>query len=363
MSGIEKYIRTELNSFGAYSATKSPEEVDSKIPVDKIIKMDQNENPYGCSPQVAKALGEYSKYHIYPDATQSQVRKQLASYTGVNEDCIVVSSGSNTLLDMITRLFVNPGDGVINFVPTFDIYRFSAQICGAKLIELERNDKYELDLTELKTRIDKNTRLIFLANPNAPTGNPASERDIISLLDKGLPTVIDEAYYEFSGITMVPLMRQYQNLMIVRTFSKWSGLAGLRVGYGLFPKQIAEYLHRIKIPYNVNVAALIAVTESLNDLDYLKSNVSKIIIERERLIDELKKIEWLKPYPSQANFILCRIINNNAQMVYEKLEERGILVRYFKKPGLENCIRISIGKPEDTDAVIIALHEIGQYIK
>lgn len=358
MSDIEKYIRPSLTFFGAYSATKSPEEVPAKISGDRLVKLDQNENPYGCSSRVAKALGEYYKYHIYPDADQSQIRKQLSEYTGVEADRIVVSSGSNTLLDMITRLFVNPGDGIINFVPTFDIYRFSAQVCGGNLIELQRDNEYELSLNGLMSNIDRNTRIIFLANPNAPTGNPASRNDIIRLLETGLPVVVDEAYYEFSGITVVPLMKKYENLMVVRTFSKWAGLAGLRVGYGLFPKKIAEYLHRIKMPYNVNVAALIAVTESLADLEYLKSNVSKIVRERERLYNRLKKIDWLKPYPSQANFILCQILTKDASEIFDKLEKKGIRVRYFKKPRLENCIRISVGKPEDTDEVIKALNGI-----
>lgn len=361
-SGITKFIRSEIKGFGAYSAAKAPEEIasEAEINLENIIKLDQNENPYGCSPRVNKALANYRKYNIYPDANQGEIRRQLAAYTGIDVSCIVASSGSNTLLDMITRLFVSPGEGVINCVPTFDIYRFSTQVCGGKLIEVQRDANYDLDVPEIKKAIDKNTKLIFLANPNAPTGNLAAESEIKDILDLGLPTVIDEAYYEFSGVTVLPLMKTYDNLMVIRTFSKWAGLAGLRVGYGIFPPEIADYLHKIKIPYNVNVAALVAVSESMKDLDYLMDNVKKLIVERGRLFEGLKKIGWLKVYPSSANYILCLVLKSKAVELQEKLQKRGILVRYFDKPRLNNCIRISVGKPEETIAVLRALNEIGK---
>ena len=147
--------------------------------------------------------------------------------------------------------------------------------------------------------------------------------------------------------------------MVLRTFSKWAGLAGLRVGYGLFPPKIADYLLRIKIPYNVNVAALVAVRESLKDVDYLMSRVKAIIAERGRLFGELERLTWLKPFPSQANFILCSVLNGKASKLRQKLQSKGILVRYFNKPLLQNGIRFSVGKPEHTDALIKALQEIG----
>jgi histidinol-phosphate aminotransferase len=354
---MEQYIRTELKSFEAYSTSKDPKTL-SGIPMNKIIKLDANENPYGCSPRVTEALANYQKFNIYTDVNQTEIRRLLANYTGVSADCIVASSGSNVLLDMVARLFVGPGDGVINCVPTFDIYRFSTQICGGRLIEVQRDEAYAIDVPSVKAAVDKTIKLIFLANPNAPTGNLTPEPDLREILDLGLPTVIDEAYYEFSGVTVIPLMQEYPNLMIIRTFSKWAGLAGLRVGYGLFPTNIAAYLHMIKIPYNVNVAALVAVSESMKDLDYLRNNVKTIVTERERLFSELVKIDWLKPFPSQANYILCQLLEGRADVLQQKLQDRGILVRYFKKPRLDNCIRISIGRPEDNGAVIRALQEI-----
>jgi len=157
---------------------------------------------------------------------------------------------------------------------------------------------------------------------------------------------------------VAPLVSQHNNLMVLRTFSKWAGLAGLRIGYGIFPPKIADYLLMIKIPYNVNVAAQVAVRESLKDIDYLRDRVKAIIAERERLFTELKKVKWLKPYPSRANFILCAVLNGEAKALKQELQNRGILVRYFDTPLLRNYLRISAGKPEHTDRLIETLHEI-----
>jgi histidinol-phosphate aminotransferase len=150
--------------------------------------------------------------------------------------------------------------------------------------------------------------------------------------------------------------------MVLRTFSKWAGLAGLRVGYGIFPPEIAGYLLKIKLPYNVNVAALVAVQESLKDVDYLMSRVKAIIAERDRMFQELEKLDWLKPFPSQANFIFCSVLKGDAGELQQKLQQKGILIRYFNLPRLQNSIRISVGKPEDTDALIKVLRELGEEI-
>lgn len=359
--GIERFIRPDLINFGGYSARKSPEALEGKVevPVENIIKLDANENPYGCSPRVNRALATYPDLNIYPDNGQTRLRKLLAGYTGVSAEHIVAGSASNQLIDLVLRLFISQGDEVINCVPTFGIYRFSTELCGGTLVEVPRDEKFAVKVSAIKAAISGKTKIIFLASPNNPTGTITPRQDIMELLDTGLPVVVDEAYYEFSGETVVPLVRQYGNLMVLRTFSKWAGLAGLRVGYGLFPLKIADYLLRIKIPYNVNVAALVAVEESLKDTDYLMGRVKAIITERERLFDKLKRLKWLKPFPSQANFILCQVLSCDAKRLRRKLQDKGILVRYFDEPRLQNFIRISVGKPEHTDALIRALQEIG----
>lgn len=360
--GIERLIRSELVTFGGYSARKSPEALEGKVevPVESIIKLDANENPYGCSPRVNQALATYPYLNIYPDNGQIQLRGLLQGYTGVGVEHIVASSGSNQLIDLVLRLFVEPGDEVISCVPCFALFRFSTELCNGRLVEVLRNENFAVSANAVKAAISKKTKMILLDSPNNPTGMIMPRQDILEILDTGLPVLIDEAYYEFSGETVVPLVSQYENLMVLRTFSKWAGLAGLRIGYGIFPPKIVDYLLMIKLPYNVNVAAVVAVQESLKDIDYLMGNVKAIITERERLFGELKKLKWLKPFPSWANFILCSVLNGKASQLQQKLQDRGILVRYFDTPLLQNFIRISVSKPEHTDALIKALQQIGE---
>jgi histidinol-phosphate aminotransferase len=363
MSGerITKFIRSDLASFGGYTPSKAPEILAErvKMPVKGIIKLDANENPYGCSPKVNEALGSYSYFSVYPDAGQTELRQMLEGYTGVGAEHIVAGSGSDQLIDLIIRLFVGPGDEVINCVPTFDIFRFSTLLCNGKLVEVPRDEDFRVDVKAVKKAITKKTKMILLANPNNPTGTPTPKKDVLELIETGVPVLADEAYVEFSGETVTPLVPKYENLLVLRTFSKWAGLAGLRVGYGLMHPQIAGYLQRIKMPYNVNIAARLAVRESLKDLDYLMSKVKAIVAERERLFDKLSKLDWLKPFPSKANFIFCNVLNGKAVQIQKALEERGILIRYFDLPRLQNSLRISVGKPEHTDALLKALKEVG----
>jgi histidinol-phosphate aminotransferase len=363
MSGkdsIIKFVRPDLADFGGYSARVSPDTLEGKVEVtpENIIKLDANENPYGCSPAVQRALASYTDFNIYPDDGQTRLRKLLAGYCGAGEEYIVAGGGSNQLIDLILRLFLERDDEVINCVPTFGIYKFSTDLCGGRLVNVLRKDDFSVDVAAVKAAVTPKTKVIFLANPNNPTGNLMPEPDIREILETGAVVVVDEAYCEFSRRTVIPLVKEYRNLIVLRTFSKWAGLAGLRVGYGIFPPEIAGYILKIKIPYNVNAAAQVAVEASLKDIDRLQSTVQAIIDERERLYAALETINWLKPYPSQANFILCRVEKGNAVQLREKLQEKGILIRYYDDALLRDYVRISVGKPGHTDALLHCLKSI-----
>jgi len=360
--GIEKLIRPELAKFGGYAASKSPDILKDKfdMPAESIIKLDANENPYGCSPQVNKALAGYTDINVYPDAGQTELRRQLQQYSGVPMKHIVASAGSDQLIDLIMRLFISPGDEVINCMPTFAMFAFFTELNRGKVKTVPRDENYNVKVDDVKKAITAKTKLIMLATPNNPTGTQMPREDILAVLDTGLPVVVDEAYYEFTGETIAPLVGKYSNLMILRTFSKWAGLAGLRIGYGFFPVKIADYLMCIKEPYCVNVAALVAVRETLKEADYLMGQVRKIIAERERLYSALQEIDWLKPYPSRANFILCSVLKGKAKELQQNLEGRGILVRHFDQPLLRDSLRISIGRPEENDILVETLKELGE---
>jgi histidinol-phosphate aminotransferase len=362
--GLEKLVRIDMSRFGAYSPCKSPEVISRKlgIPVEEIIKLDANENPYGCSPRVKKALAKYPYFNIYPDAAQTELREQLSTYVGLGPECLVAGNGSDELIDLLLRLFVAPGDEAITLVPTFDMYRFCTQVCCGRVVEVVRRKDFSVDVAAIEAAITDKTRLIFVTNPNNPTGTLMPREDILALLETGLPLVMDEAYYEFAGQTVASLVPQYPNLIVLRTFSKWAALAGLRVGYGIFPVKVAEILLKIKPPYNVNLAAQVAVRESLLDREYLLGTIEKMKEERGRLMNKLRGLDFLRPVPSQANFILCEVIRGQANFLQGELEKRGILVRYYNTSLLRNYIRISVGKPEQTDRVIEELRKLGEQI-
>lgn len=357
---IRSLLRRDIEDIEVYIPIE-PTDVLSRrteITPDRVVKLDGNENPYGCSEKVKQVLANYRYYHLYPDPAQRELRKALAEYVGVGSEHIVVGSGSDELIDLILRLFLEPGDKVINCSPTFGMYSFSTRVCGGTVIEVPRKEDFSIDVPAVKKAMNNRTKVIFIASPNNPSGNITEEKDIRELLENNVIVVVDEAYFEFSGVTVANLVTQYANLIVLRTFSKWAGLAGLRVGYGIFPLEIAKYLMKIKQPYNVNCAAQVAALTSLRDIDYLRSTVRAIVAERDRLAIELCQFKNLKVYPSRANFVLCKVLDGGAKKTHGELQRRGIFVRYFDVPGLRDCLRISVGKREHTDALIAALKDI-----
>lgn len=356
----EQLMRPDLKNMKAYTPIEPSDILSQRIeiPAEKVIKLDGNENLYGCSAKVKQALAAYAYYHLYPDPEQRELRKSLEEYTGIDQKYIIAGSGSDELIDLVLRLFIESGDKVINCPPTFGMYPFSTSVCGGKTISIPRRHDFSIDIAAIKKAIDKRAKVIFIASPNNPSGNLTPESDVLELLDTRSIVIIDEAYAEFSGVTMSPLVPNHSNLIVLRTFSKWAGLAGLRAGYGIFPVNIARYLMKIKQPYNVNAAAQIAMVESMKDISYLRSTIEAIVTERERLLLRLRELDWLEVYPSQANFILCSVLNGKAKTIHQELQKKGIFVRYFDTSELKNCLRISVGKPEHTYTLIAALREM-----
>lgn len=216
---IDQLVRPELKAMKAYTPVEPTDVLSQRteIPVEKVIKLDGNENPYGCSPRVKQALANYSYYHLYPDPQQRKLRKALEKYTGLSSEHIIAGSGSDELIDLVLRLFIEPGDKVINCPPTFGMYPFSTDVCGGKTTNIFRKQNFAIDVAGIKKAVDKRTKVIFIASPNNPSGSLTSEPEILELLDTAAVVVIDEAYSEFSGITMAPLVPNYPNLIVLRT--------------------------------------------------------------------------------------------------------------------------------------------------
>jgi len=352
-----RLVRPHLAAMPGYKPMDAIDVVAGELGVseEQIAKLDGNENPYGASPKVAQALREYHHYHLYPDPEQRRVREAVADYVGADPSQIVMGNGSDDLLNICAMLFLSPGDTMANAPPTFGVYTFLGHIYDANIVQVERNEDFSLDLPALERALDNEAKLLYIASPNNPTGNCLPRDQLERLLTHDAVIVVDEAYAEFTGESFVPMVEEHDNLIVVRTFSKWAGLAGIRAGYAVFPPALAEIVWNMKVPFNLTVAAEQAILASLEDRDSLMKNVALIVAERERLFSRLSDLPWLRPYPSRGNFILCEVRGPNAKNVRDRLAEQGIMVRYFDSPGLRNCIRISVGKPEHTDRVIGAL--------
>ena len=328
------------------------------IPEEQVLKLDANENPYGPSPRVAKALADYQGYHIYTDPQQRRVREALASYAGTTPDRIVAGVGSDEIIDLLLRLFVGPGDRVVQCVPTFGMYASFVYLVGGELVSVPRNETFDIDVDRIQQAAQDGAKVLFLVSPNNPTGNLVDEATVLHLLELDLVVVVDEAYYEFSGSTVASLVSRYPNLVVLRTFSKWAGLAGMRLGYGIMDAAVAERLMVIKPPYNLSVTAEVALLASLEDKELLLSRVQTIVQERDQLFGQLQRLNGLVPIPSHANFILCRLSEGKGRQVHQELARRGMVVRYYDTPLLRDYIRVSVGLPHQNRALVEALETI-----
>jgi histidinol-phosphate aminotransferase len=368
----QKLIRADIFTLDEYPPVEPTERIAKRLNIasNLIAKLDANECPYGTLPQVIDALQSYREYHIYPDPHQRTLRDALGNYLGLDAQSIVAGSGIDELLDYMCRMFINPGDAIVNIKPTFGMYAFDAQLVQGEVIQVTRNTNYEVDTRAVGKAISEwnsnrgsnnktgRVKLLFVASPNNPTGNWLSDEQLNQLLSLDCVVILDEAYVEFSQYpSRVDWVSRHKNLIVFRTFSKAAGMAGLRLGYGVFPDWIVDQLWRFKQPYNINVAAAVAGIVSLAHFDKIEKIVELMKTERDRLFDSLCKIPYLQPFPSQSNFILCKVIGLSALDVKQRLEKRGILVRYYANQDLKDCIRISVGLPEHTDRLIAELKE------
>jgi len=321
-----------------------------------IIKLDANENPYGPSPRVIEALQSYPWYHIYPDPQQTELRGSLADYVGVPASYIMPGHGADELIDYLCRVLLQLGDAIINCPPTFGMYDFDARLSFGRVIAVPRKDDFSLDVAGIEQAVAQaqgRAKILFLTSPNNPDGGLISPEELERLLALPLLVVVDEAYIEFADADSVATRVPHTpNLAVLRTFSKWAGLAGLRLGYGIFPLPLMEALWKFKQPYNVNVAATVAGLASLEDVDTLRERIRQLQNARDQLYQALQQIPYLHPLPSQANFVLSRVEGRSARELHQCLFRHGILVRYYDKPGLRNFIRISAGLPHQIDALL-----------
>eukprot|EP01122_Echinamoeba_exundans_P007923 TRINITY_DN252_c0_g1_i7.p1 TRINITY_DN252_c0_g1~~TRINITY_DN252_c0_g1_i7.p1 ORF type:complete len:619 (+),score=88.25 TRINITY_DN252_c0_g1_i7:4469-6325(+) len=350
-------VRPDLRSMEKYVGVLPLEVVAEEIGVelDEIVKLDANENLYGVLPEITQQIAS-ANHHIYPDPSQTFLRRDLATYMNVSESMIVAGAGSDDLIDIVIRM-VRPGPVLIS-TPTFGMYSFLSNISQLPVIDVPRGPPptFLLDVPKIVSCIrEQRVSVVFLVSPNNPTGTLISNEDVALLCEERSLIVVDEAYAEFSGVSAAPLVAKFPNLVILRTFSKWSGLAGLRAGFAVACDAIANVMMSIKQPYNINVAADVACRAALAHRATIQGQIDAIVMEREYLRTKLSNFAGLSPLASASNFFLCEV--KNAQFTAKQLRlylrRLGVLIRFFEKPSfMSQFIRISAGRRRDSDELL-----------
>ncbi|WP_199425925.1 histidinol-phosphate transaminase [Thermaerobacillus caldiproteolyticus] len=356
-------IKNQLQGLPPYQPGKPIDEVKRQYGLTKVIKLASNENPYGCSPSVKEAIAkELDQLAIYPDGYARKLREKVAEHVGVNETQLIFGNGSDELVQIICRAFLSAETNTVMATPTFPQYRHNATIEGAEIRETPLVDGRH-DLEGMLAAIDEQTRVVWICNPNNPTGTYVNESALLSFLQKvprHVLVVLDEAYYEYVTADdypeTVPLLRQYDNIMILRTFSKAYGLAGLRIGYGIASETLVRQIEPAREPFNTSIVAQAAAIAALEDQSFIKECVEKNRRGMETFYRFCQE-NGLHYYPSEANFILIDFgIEGNK--VFQYLLERGIIVRSGNALGFPTSVRITVGSEEQNAQICEALQQM-----
>ncbi len=325
------------------------------------LKLDANENPYGMHPKVRAALSDaLADPHfgsIYPDPNQTELRAALSHYTGLDPSMIVAGAGADELLDLTLRALLQPGASIVSCPPSFGMYPFLADVNELKLIEVVRGDGFALDREALLTVVDDvgAAGVVVLTSPNNPSGDLVPGDVLCEMLARGATVMLDEAYIEFAGFdaSAQELLNEYSGLIIMRTFSKWAGIAGLRLGYALAHPDLVADLIKVKQPYNINQAAEVAGIAAVECADEISEQIESVRRTRNDLYDALLEIEGLSPLPSDSNFILVGVDPGigTGQELHDRLAGVGVFTRTYRDPLLTSHLRISIPRADQLDTL------------
>ena len=352
-------------SLTPYVPGKPIEEVEREYGVTGVAKLASNENPLGPSPRgVEAARAAVAKVHLYPDGSAFVLHQALAAHHRVTPDEIFVGNGSNELIELLVRTFVLDGEEVLASAQSFVAYKLAACAHGRTFMEAPMRARFHYDLEALKKLLTRKTKVVFLANPDNPTGSWFTERDLLPLLDaatKDTLVVLDEAYAEYVDAPgyqdSLALRRKYPNLVVLRTFSKIYGLAGLRVGYGLARPDVVEYLDRVRAPFNVNHVAQAAAAAALSDVEHVARGRALVLEQRPLLAAGLAEL-GATVVPSQGNFVLADFPGRPAKALFEDLLREGVVVRPLAGYGFPHAQRITVGLAEENQKCLAALRKV-----
>ena len=357
---IEELVQKEVRDLSCYEVKT----ILGRKLGEKIVKMDFNENFAMSSDLIEKLLLDVCRtvdVRAYPPPRGCLAVKAISNFLGFNESEISVANGADEIMDLLMKVFVRRGSKVLVVEPTFPMYTFFTQLYGGKTVTSMLGPNFELDVDAILKKADRETSLLFVCSPNNPTGNQFREAKIKKLLQEfnGV-VVVDEAYADFARYSVINWVRDYDNLAVLRSFSKAFGLAGLRLGYLVSSSSLVKYVQRVMDPFNVNVVTQQLITLALQNWNYFEERINFVVNEREWLMDNLTQIDGVTPFPSDANFILFKVTKGNltSAIVTERLESRKVLVKdRGHLPLLENCIRVTVGTRNMNETFLSALKE------
>ena len=355
-------LNPQLANLPVYQPGRPLEEVARELglPLGGLIKLASNENPLGPSPKAVEAMQQTaSQIHLYPDGNAFYLRNAMAERLGVDANQLIFGNGSNEIIEFVAHALLGPGKNIVVSQYCFAIYPIVAHLTGADCIAVPAKD-YGHNLPAMREAITPDTRIVFVANPNNPTGTLASHEDVLALVD-AVPEhtllVMDEAYFEFieSPLDLVPRLQEKPNLLLMRTFSKIYGLAGLRIGYGIGHPEFIAALEKVRQPFNLNAMAQAAALAAIDDTDHLEATRSNNAVGLEFFEQTLSELN-IETVASHANFILANV--GDGASTFQKLQERGVITRPMAGYQLPEWIRISIGTPAENERCLAALREL-----
>ena len=344
-------MRSDIESIPEYVPGKSVEEIRKKYGLDRVVKLASNENPYGCSPKVVEVLKREFSPNLYPPSDPSELREAISGYIGFESEMIAVSAGMDGILETVFKMLVDPGDRVCFAIPTFPYYSILSRIYRAREVKLPRGEGWKM------TGFDERAKLTIICSPNNPTGNVEDFEFVRHVVEsvKGF-VFIDEAYAEFTDKQMLRLA-EYENVVIGRTFSKAFGLANLRIGYAVMHPHVRRQFMRVNTPFPISTPSIMAGVAALEDVEWMRETVRRIVEERNRMLRRLEKLT--RPYHSEANFIYIETELDSSTLT-EELEKRGVIVRNlsgFEGAG-RNAVRVSVGRRDENDIFLAAMEDV-----
>jgi histidinol-phosphate aminotransferase len=355
----------QLQLLESYHVERTNESVAKQLGISpsEIIKLNYNENLFMPREKLVEYMCEVAEecdLRIYPQEEENKLKEKIGTYLKTPKVCVAVGNGSDELIDRIARLFLDKGDKAVSVTPTFPVFRQCIERQGAEYVAVPLLRNFELDVKRLFDAFTPKARLLYLCSPNNPTANQFKRDDITTLIEEfpGI-VILDEAYAEYADYSMVPLVNKYENLIILRTFSKAFGLAGLRLGYAVANVALAKVLaEKATLPFPVSVFTLSMGRKLLENFSLVEKTVKELKVERGKLIKKLNSISGIEAFDSKTDFVLFNT-DKPCEEVYQKLQRQGILIKKFGKIlHLENCLRTTVGLPEMNAKLLGALEEI-----